>query len=135
MIFTAFYLDSNPKSENLFIKEFFEVEIKVDVLLLRMVLDIVTRCLRQVEISAEAIDNSHFLNSSKRFDRNSIIEDIDKVESEEHHSNSAIFNMSKEFADPAIGSHRGLSKTANSFSFKIDLNSTQKSGNPKSLEE
>lgn len=58
MIFTALYLDSNPNSENLFVKEFFEVEIKVDVLLLRMVLDIVTRCLRQVEISAEAIDNS-----------------------------------------------------------------------------
>lgn len=46
MIFTCFYLDSNPNSENLFVKEFFEVEIKVDVLLLRMVLDIVTRCLR-----------------------------------------------------------------------------------------
>ena len=32
--------------ENIFVKEFFDVEIKVDVLLLRMVLDIVTRCLR-----------------------------------------------------------------------------------------
>jgi hypothetical protein len=74
MIFTGLYLDSNPNSENLFIKEFFEVEIKVDVLLLRMVLDIVTRCLRSVEISAEAIDNSQFLNTSKRFDRSSIIE-------------------------------------------------------------
>ena len=58
MIFTGFYLDSNPNGENLFIKEFFEVEIKVDVLLLRMVLDIVTRCLRQVEVSNEALENS-----------------------------------------------------------------------------
>lgn len=48
--------------ENIFVKEFFDVEIKVDVLLLRMVLDIVTRCLRQVEISPEALDNSQFLN-------------------------------------------------------------------------
>ena len=46
MVFTASYLDSNPNSENMFVREFFEVEIKVDVLLLRMVLDIVTRCLR-----------------------------------------------------------------------------------------
>jgi hypothetical protein len=41
MFFTGFYLESNPGLENLFIKEFFEVEIKVDILLLRMVLDIV----------------------------------------------------------------------------------------------
>ena len=92
MIFTGFYLDSNPNSENLFIKEFFELEIKVDVLLLRMVLDIVTRCLRQVEISAEAIDNCQFLNHSKRFDRSSIIEDIEKVESDEMLTS---FDMSK----------------------------------------
>lgn len=58
MMFTAFYLDSNPNTENTFVREFFEVEIKVDVVLLRMVLDIVTRCLRQVEMCSEAINNS-----------------------------------------------------------------------------
>jgi hypothetical protein len=62
MIFTGFYLDSNPNSENLFVKEFFEVEMKFDVLLLRMVLDIVTRCIRQVEVSNEALENSQFLS-------------------------------------------------------------------------
>ena len=58
MIFTGLYLDSNPNSENIQVRDFFGVEVRVDVLLLRMVLDVVTRCLRQVEISAEALDNS-----------------------------------------------------------------------------
>ena len=125
MVFTAFYLDSNPNSENMFVREFFEVEIKVDVLLLRMVLDIVTRCLRQVEICSEALNNSQFLSQSLRFDRNSIIDDIDRVESEEHR-NSGIFNMSKDL-DSSINSHRGLT-SGSSYSFKIDLNSTGASG-------
>jgi len=43
MIFTGLYLESNPMCENMYVKEFFEVEIKVDVLLLRMVLDIVSK--------------------------------------------------------------------------------------------
>lgn len=58
MIFTGLYLDSNPNSENIQVRDFFGVEVRVDVLLLRMVLDVVTKCLRQVEISAEALDNS-----------------------------------------------------------------------------
>ena len=132
MIFTGFYLDSNPNSENLFIKEFFELEIKVDVLLLRMVLDIVTRCLRQVEISAEAIDNSQFLNHSKRFDRSSIIEDIEKVESDEMLTS---FDMSKGL-NQSITSHKGFSNRGTSgYSFKIDLNATQKNPQTKTLEE
>ena len=64
MIFTGLYLESNPGCENMYVKEFFDIEIKVDVLLLRMVLDIVSKCLRQVEVTAETMDNSSFLNSS-----------------------------------------------------------------------
>ena len=35
----------------MYVKSFFEIEIKVDVLLLRMVLEIVTKCLKQVSPS------------------------------------------------------------------------------------
>jgi hypothetical protein len=45
-------------------QNFFEVELKVDVLLLRMVLDIVTKVLKNVEPFDEAFENSAFLNSS-----------------------------------------------------------------------
>jgi hypothetical protein len=58
MIFTGLYIESNPGTENIYIKEFFEIEIKVDVLLLRMVLDIVSKCLKLVEPSSEAFENS-----------------------------------------------------------------------------
>ena len=58
MIFTGLYLESNPGIENLYVKNFFEIEIKVDVLLLRMVLDIVSKCLKLVEPVNEAFDNS-----------------------------------------------------------------------------
>jgi hypothetical protein len=58
MIFTGLYIESSPGNENIFIKDFFEIEIKVDVLLLRMVLDIVSKCLKLVEPSNEAFENS-----------------------------------------------------------------------------
>jgi hypothetical protein len=58
MIFTGLYIESSPGTENLYIKNFFEIEIKVDVLLLRMVLDIVSKCLKLVEPSSEAFENS-----------------------------------------------------------------------------
>jgi len=58
MIFTGLYIESNPGTDNIYIKEFFEIEIKVDVLLLRMVLDIVSKCLKLVEPSSEAFENS-----------------------------------------------------------------------------
>ena len=58
MIFTGLYIESNPGIENIYIKNFFEIEIKVDVLLLRMVLDIVGKCLKLVEPSNEAFENS-----------------------------------------------------------------------------
>ena len=62
MLFTGFYLESSPGSDNYFIQNFFEVELKVDVLLLRMVLDIVTKVLKNVELQDEAFENSAFLN-------------------------------------------------------------------------
>lgn len=46
MLFTGMYLDSNPGAENMYTRNFFEIEIKVDVLLLRMVLDVVSKTLR-----------------------------------------------------------------------------------------
>ena len=64
MLFTGLYLESHPGCDNEYVKDFFEVEIKVDVLLLRMVLDIVSKCLKTVEPSQEAFENSAFLNSS-----------------------------------------------------------------------
>lgn len=64
MLFTGLYLESNPGMDNEYLKDFFEVEIKVDILLLRMVLDVVTKCLKQVEMTQEAFENSAFLNSS-----------------------------------------------------------------------
>lgn len=82
MIFAGFYLESNPATENTFLKDFFEIEIKVDVLLLRMVLDIVSKTLRQVDPCSEAFEQSNFLSQSQRFDRKSILEDIDKAEND-----------------------------------------------------
>ena len=67
MIFTGLYLESSRVIENEFLKQFFEVEIKVDVLILRMTLDIVTKCLRSVEICQEVLDNSNFVNESMNF--------------------------------------------------------------------
>jgi len=64
LIFSGFYLESSPGGDNNYIDEFFQVEIKVDVVLLRMVLDIVNNCLKQVEPYPEALDNSTFLNES-----------------------------------------------------------------------
>ena len=40
------YLESGPHTQNYFLNNFFEIEIKVDVLLLRMVLEIVTKSLK-----------------------------------------------------------------------------------------
>ena len=134
MIFTGLYLESNPGCENLYVKEFFEVEIKVDVLLLRMVLDIVSKCLRQVEVTTETMDNSSFLNTSQRFDRSSILEDIEKVEADTM-NRSSFMNTSSNF-NASISSHRGLfndsvvqnsSRGRSGFSFKIDLNATKNS--------
>lgn len=64
MLFTGMYIESNPMTENGYIKQFFEIEIKVDVLLLRMVLEVITKTLKQVSPSEEAFENSNFLNSS-----------------------------------------------------------------------
>ena len=62
MIFAGFYLEANPATENAYVKDFFEIEIKVDILLLRMVLDIVTKTLRQVDPCTEAFESSNFLS-------------------------------------------------------------------------
>lgn len=66
MIFAGLYLDSG--SDNVFLRNFFVVDIKVDVLLLRMVLDIITKTLKQVDPSAirapmhaDAFEKSDFL--------------------------------------------------------------------------
>ena len=73
MIFTGLYLESSRAIENKFLKDFFEIEIKVDVLILRMTLDIVTKCLRSVEICQEALDNSTFVNESTNFNSTNIV--------------------------------------------------------------
>ena len=65
MIFSGLYLESG--TENAYLTNFFSVEIKVDVLLLRMVLDIIGKTLRQVDPSAEAFERSDFLQNSKIF--------------------------------------------------------------------
>ena len=64
MIFLGLYLESSSDMENEFVRNFFEIEVKMDVLLLRMVLDVVSKTLKQVEVSQDAFDNSAFLNSS-----------------------------------------------------------------------
>lgn len=46
MLFTGIYLECNPGLEDEYIRNFFEVEIKMDVLLLRMVLDVVAKALK-----------------------------------------------------------------------------------------
>lgn len=137
MLFTGFYLESNPGCENLFIRNFFEIDIKVDILLLRMVLDIVTKCLKQVEPCEEAFENSQFLNSSQRFDRGSILDAIDQVEAEDS-SQGYLSNrdLGCEGSLSSRGPLRGLfnstqpslsSRTPGSnFSFKIDVKASQK---------
>ena len=80
MIFTGLYLESSKAIENEFLKNFFEVEIKVDVLILRMTLDIVTKCLRSVEICQEVLENSTFVNESMNFDSTNIIDAISDIE-------------------------------------------------------
>ena len=82
MIFTGLYLESSRVIENEFLKQFFEVEIKVDVLILRMTLDIVTKCLRSVEICQEVLDNSNFVNESMNFNSTNIIDAITEIESD-----------------------------------------------------
>ena len=62
MIFAGLYLESG--TENEYLHNFFNVEIKVDVLLLRMVLDIVTKTLRQTDPSTQAYEKSDFLANS-----------------------------------------------------------------------
>lgn len=130
MLFTGFYLESSPGSENYFIQNFFEVELKVDVLLLRMVLDIVTKVLKSVEPFDEAFDNSAFLNSSQKFDRNSILDAIENAENEDI-SMSANFNASQDLSQySSARSNRGMfsmaeQKASSNFSFKIDVKASQ----------
>lgn len=82
------YLESNPGMQNHYVKNFFEIEIKVDVLLLRMVLDVVSKCLKSVDVATDAFENSNFLSSSQRFNRESILEDIQEAENEPEDFNS-----------------------------------------------
>lgn len=130
MLFTGFYLESSPGSENYFIQNFFEVELKVDVLLLRMVLDIVTKVLKSVEPFDEAFDNSAFLNSSQKFDRNSILDAIENAENEDINM-SANFNASQDLSQySSARSNRGMfsmaeQKASSNFSFKIDVKASQ----------
>ena len=82
MIFLGLYMESNASMENEYVRNFFEIDVKMDVLLLRMVLDVVAKTLKQVELSQDAFDNSAFLNSSQRFNRDGILDDIDQAENE-----------------------------------------------------
>jgi hypothetical protein len=82
MIFTGLYLESSRVLENEFLKNFFEIEIKVDVLILRMTLDVVTKCLRSVEICQEVLDNSTFVNESLNFNSSNIIDSITEIEND-----------------------------------------------------
>ena len=75
-------MESSRIIENEFLKQFFEVEIKVDALILRMTLDIVTKCLRSVEICQEVLDNSNFVNESMNFNSTNIIDAITEIESD-----------------------------------------------------
>ena len=75
-------MESSRIIENEFLQQFFEVEIKVDVLILRMTLDIVTKCLRSVEICQEVLDNSNFVNESMNFNSTNIIDAITEIESD-----------------------------------------------------
>ena len=75
-------MESSRIIENEFLKQFFEVEIKVDVLIPRMTLDIVTKCLRSVEICQEVLDNSNFVNESMNFNSTNIIDAITEIESD-----------------------------------------------------
>ena len=65
MIFAGLYLEDGTK--NAYLNNFFRIEIKVDVLLLRMVIDIIGKTLRQVDPSSEAFERSDFLQNSKIF--------------------------------------------------------------------
>lgn len=126
MLFTGFYLESSPGCENYFIQNFFEIELKVDVLLLRMVLDIVTKVLKNVEPFDEAFENSAFLNSSQKFDRNSILDAIENAENDDINMSSG-FNASQDLSQySSARSTRGLfgggdAKPGGNYSFKIDV--------------
>ena len=142
MLFTGLYLESNPGMDNEYLKDFFEVEIKVDILLLRMVLDVVTKCLKQVEMTQEAFENSAFLNSSQRFDRDSILNDIHKAENEDFlgFNNSRNFDEESNYSSardsnrnflslgetPSRGGNRTSILPKNDYGFKIDLAVTKK---------
>jgi hypothetical protein len=47
-----------------------------------MTLDIVTKCLRSVEICQEVLDNSNFVNESMNFNSTNIIDAITEIESD-----------------------------------------------------
>ena len=143
MLFAGFYLESNPGCENFYIRNFFEVEIKVDILLLRMVLDLVSKCLKQVEPCDEAFENSNFLNSSQRFDRSSILDAIDQVEREE---STEGYLSNRDIGDGSLSSRGPLRNayatqplsarpSGSNFSFKIDLQKTKQQLLEKQYEE
>lgn len=108
----------------------------MDVLLLRMVLDIVTKILKGVEPCDEAFENSAFLNSSQKFDRNSILDVIDQVENEDINASGG-YNISPDRSDySSARSNRGLFASGqgdtsaraggSNFSFKIDVKASQR---------
>ena len=47
-----------------------------------MTLDIVTKCLRSVEICQEVLDNSTFVNESMNFNSANIIDSITEIEND-----------------------------------------------------
>ena len=124
-------MQANPQLE-----DFFEVEIKVDVLLLRMVLDIVTKCLKTVEVAPEAFENSAFLNSSQRFDRHSILDAIDQVENDNQDFNNTGYmsqlsgrNMIENTDRSDYSSSRGLvgqESARGNYGFKLDIVASEK---------
>ena len=128
IMFTGMYLESTQSGENVFLREFFEVEIKGDVILLRMVLDIIHQCLKWVELGQEAFENSAFLNSSARFDKEGILEDMELVEEETsgYMSNRNLLGMEGD----EYKSGQGYTSTSavlpkNTYGFKIDLEATK----------
>jgi hypothetical protein len=90
LLFTALYLESNPGLQNEYVKNFFEVEIKMDVLLLRMVLDVVGKTLKQVDVSQDAIDNTFMSN----FNQDDLLNAISKTEDQEGIDESFATNRS-----------------------------------------
>ena len=108
------------------------IEMKEDILLLRMILDIVSGCLKSVGQCEEQLDEDNFLNSSQKFDRSGILNALEQEESLGYLSNRGEpLNRTSDFSS-ARSSHRGLnpegslsSRGGNQFSFKLDLNKTQ----------